>query len=504
MRDALLAQLDLKDRLETTGGALESDEARTGGSCSSSSTSHFRVEDGGSIAYHGPTSIFRSFPSPSLQKPLKSWFSHTLPLSARDLHTRRVAADFGIDLQGEDIPQALRQFFKWQYPQFMFIYREAFLRDHFSDNYHNRQYWSSPLLFAMCAIGLVTSPDHDKKAMCDRFFSAAETILLVSEMCNPCITTVQAFLCLALYDIGRGRLSSGWRFSGIAFRMAQDLGIPTDPRHQIAPDSSHISQEDIEIRRRIYWGCYISDKVISLMLGRPALLSDANARVEVSEPLPDISGMEDWLPAGNERPEGGQDNTRPLLPSFQVQTSLARIMQGVLDELCSEKKLLYPLRRKSQVDSLNLELYRWEADLVDSLHWNRWQTTKSSMCLSTAVNHMLFHSLRILLSFEASSSAPLMEDTSGADGVARSSADTIIAIVRKYRSQYSLKHAPFTFVYAIAQALSVVASNGIPDEQTYLLQALEECSETWALAACVKTHVMSQLRHAMDPIIQES
>jgi hypothetical protein len=124
-----------------------------------------------------------------------------------------VAKDFGIDLQGETVTRALRQFFKWQYPQFMFIYREAFLRDHFGENV-DRKYWSGPLLFAMCALGLLMASEQNERAMCDRFFSAAETILLISGMCSPCITTVQAFLCLALYEIGRGHLSSGWRFSG--------------------------------------------------------------------------------------------------------------------------------------------------------------------------------------------------------------------------------------------------------------------------------------------------
>jgi hypothetical protein len=68
--------------------------------------------------------------------------------------------------------------------------------------------------------------------------------------------------------------------------MAQDLGIQTDPRHWMVPGSGDVSLEDIEIRRRIYWGCYISDKLISLILGRPALLIDADAGVEVTERLP--------------------------------------------------------------------------------------------------------------------------------------------------------------------------------------------------------------------------
>ena len=68
--------------------------------------------------------------------------------------------------------------------------------------------------------------------------------------------------------------------------MAQDLGVQDDPSHYMASDKSTLSLEDIEIRRRIYWGCYISDKIISMMLGRPALLSDSDAGVEITARLP--------------------------------------------------------------------------------------------------------------------------------------------------------------------------------------------------------------------------
>ncbi|KAF5662485.1 TY1 enhancer activator [Fusarium heterosporum] len=36
-------------------------------------------------------------------------------------------------MSDDTVFKALQQFFRWQYPHFMFIYREAFLRDHFGD-----------------------------------------------------------------------------------------------------------------------------------------------------------------------------------------------------------------------------------------------------------------------------------------------------------------------------------------------------------------------------------
>ncbi|ETS83950.1 hypothetical protein PFICI_05826 [Pestalotiopsis fici W106-1] len=481
-RDAILDTVDLGDHL-VPQAASEVDKEEP---LSSALASHFIVENEGLVSYHGPTSIYRFSTGLPLPDQLRPFPNNTVSGNASELHTEQVARDFGIDLRGELITMSLRHFFRWQYPHSMFIYREAFLRDHFS-NHGNRSYWSGPLLLAMCALGLTMAPELEDKIMSDRFFSAAETILLVSGMAHPSITTVQAFLCLALYEIGRGQLSGGWKFSGIAFRMAQDLGIQDDPSHYMAADKSTLSSEDIEIRRRIYWGCYISDKIISMMLGRPALLSDSDAGVEITERLPDFPGMEDWLPASNDVDESGQERVQQLVPSFQMQIQLAKIMQRALNELCSFKKH----RRRAQIDVLNLELCRWETILDQSLHWNKWQATSTRICPTIAALHMLFHSLRIVLNMEASDG----------DEVSLTSARIVIAIVRKYRSQCSLKHAPFIFVYGIAKALQVVASSGIPEEQAYLLQALDECSVTWALAGYVAKHALGNYQH--QPILSK-
>lgn len=68
--------------------------------------------------------------------------------------------------------------------------------------------------------------------------------------------------------------------------MAQGLGFQNDPTKWMAQESELLTPEDIEIRRRIYWGCYISDKLISLILGRPVQLAYDNAEVCLLETIP--------------------------------------------------------------------------------------------------------------------------------------------------------------------------------------------------------------------------
>lgn len=147
--------------------------------------------------------------------------AHLSSFSANDdSNFDHVAEHFGINMHNELITDALMQFFKWQYPHFMFIYREAFLRDHFGDR-RNCKYWSSALLLSVCALGLLMSPEDLDRQSSEQFFVAAETILIVSGLTRPSIATVQAFLCLAFYEIGRGNLSKGWGFSGETPMLAE-------------------------------------------------------------------------------------------------------------------------------------------------------------------------------------------------------------------------------------------------------------------------------------------
>ncbi|KAJ0312315.1 uncharacterized protein N0V96_004384 [Colletotrichum fioriniae] len=224
------------------------------------SSENLQVDLEGSLIYHGATSIYRAH----LGVPARGNASPSRELSANyvvgpDSNFEHVAEHFGINLNDELVDDALMQFFKWQYPHFMFIYREAFLRDHFGDRTRGK-YWSSALLLSICALGTLMSPEKRHRNASEQFFSAAESILIVSGFTKPSIVTVQGFLCLAFYEIGRGNLSKGWGFSATV--------------------------EDLEIRRRIFWGCYTSDKLISLILGRSVYLFYDDAEVETTNRLP--------------------------------------------------------------------------------------------------------------------------------------------------------------------------------------------------------------------------
>jgi hypothetical protein len=182
-----------------------------------------------------------------------------------------------------------------------------------------------------------------------------------------------------------------WPRTGIAFRMAQDLGFQNDPMHWVPQDSSLITSEDVEVRRRIYWGCYISDKQISLILGRPVQLAFDSAEVDLLEFIPwelttlfftlklanrvsDGPEMEHWRPAGFF--DDASDIRNPSnIPYLREQIHLYRIVENMMATIFSPRT---PRTQRdvstcqAVLDNLNLELLKWRDSLPPFAKWNKW------------------------------------------------------------------------------------------------------------------------------------
>lgn len=88
------------------------------------------------------------------------------------------------------------------------------------------------------------------------------------------IPTVQTLLLLSAQECSYGNRTQAWLYSGMAFRLIEDMGICIDGQKYAG--SVSLSDEDIEIRNRLFWSCYFWDKIISLYLGRSPTLQHSN------------------------------------------------------------------------------------------------------------------------------------------------------------------------------------------------------------------------------------
>src|ERR1043165_1807379 len=92
-----------------------------------------------------------------------------------------------------------------------------------------------------------------------------------------------------MYGIGKG--PRAWMFTGMAVRMAQELGL-----HKVdeAGSKSSKSSENLfiqkEIRRRTFWSCFLLDRFAACALGRPTLIDedDCDVRLPCHEEIWDL------------------------------------------------------------------------------------------------------------------------------------------------------------------------------------------------------------------------
>lgn len=73
--------------------------------------------------------------------------------------------------------------------------------------------------------------------------------------------------------------SAAWLYAGLAFRMIIDLGLHIDAAPM--PNARNITEEDLEIRRRVFWSAFVIDKIQSLYQGWSATLQASQCDVPI-------------------------------------------------------------------------------------------------------------------------------------------------------------------------------------------------------------------------------
>ncbi|RAO66208.1 uncharacterized protein BHQ10_002220 [Talaromyces amestolkiae] len=187
----------------------------------------------------------------------------------------------------------------------------------------------------------VWSLDHHGETfrqVVDRLTSEAKVALAMETLNQPCIPTIQALLQQSAREIACGNSSAAWLYSGMAFRMAIDLGIHVSP-DILQSHTSSFSPEDVEIRKRLFWSLYTWDKNMSLYLGRmPNFLLGADTMSR--DFLDDFSEQEPWTPFYWGVPEASELPAYPPVPGqvmscFKSLCTLCKILARIMLELYS-------------------------------------------------------------------------------------------------------------------------------------------------------------------------
>ncbi|KAF1346519.1 fungal-specific transcription factor domain-containing protein [Delphinella strobiligena] len=113
------------------------------------------------------------------------------------------------------------------------------------------------------------------------YFSIAITHYLDGLIKADNTQTVQGLLLVGYFAIMESHSVNAWHVAGQAVRVAVDIGLHGAP----APDA--YSLVDMEMRKRRFWSAYAIDRNVSVNLGRPSAIRDADITVELPLQLTD-------------------------------------------------------------------------------------------------------------------------------------------------------------------------------------------------------------------------
>ncbi|KAL2863972.1 Zn(II)2Cys6 transcription factor [Aspergillus lucknowensis] len=336
----------------------------------------FSVNARGDVSYHNPTSAIHEAPVEEPSKPAPQSRSPDTPTDSQRNELRQslvanAATQKTLEILNlQTIPHGgipatlgsvlLQLHWCWLHPMFLFVYRPAFTRDMTRlGNDDQSSYCSLTLLKVLYAHScrFIRAPEgiwdevmHGESfgQFTDRLMSEAKISLAMETLQAPSIPTIQALLQQSARDVACGRSSQAWLFSGMAFRMAIDLGlhVSTD---KLLHYAKSLSAEDIEIRKRLFWSLYSWDKHISLYLGRmPNFVLGAENVPLVF--LDDFSEDDPWEPFYGPDPKAEQLPAYPATPGHVIScfTALCKLCT-IVSQLMLELYSAQPSRAKPKM-----------------------------------------------------------------------------------------------------------------------------------------------------------
>lgn len=326
------------------------------------------------------------------------------------------------------------------------------------------------------------------------------------------ITTIQALLVMtsSLFALGDER-SAAWLYAGIAFRMITDLGIHVDAT--MLPNMRRLSDEDLEIRRRVFWAAFVVDKIQSLYQGRPVSLQHLESQVPLTF-LDQFEEMEYWKPFAYTNNRAYTGSPAYGVSTFTELCKLSIILNGILNKVYSERSAIAASHEViEKLKHLHSDLLAWYQALPPHLQFEpgRSPSVPPPHVLSLLA---MYNVLLILLHrpFVADGHLQTTNPSIAVDSFAicATAATQITSLIRAYDETFSIRKAPYLISYATYVAATILvriaAQRGEESEAhcnlLLCLSVFRENQETnWAVrrAKSVIQHLMERMGMSLDP-----
>ncbi|GAA5863244.1 hypothetical protein JCM8547_002875 [Rhodosporidiobolus lusitaniae] len=209
--------------------------------------------------------------------------SHVSISSAAALSQEERLFEAGSDLPRPELKAELFDlFFRHLGSHFPFLNRQAVER---CDNCKVSTSMDAPMLvLSICALAArfsmspaITGTDTTRSpGLYGVPFADRAKKMILPLLGFPSTRTVQSLLLLSWSEFGQNNDGSFWSLSGMAMRMAVDLGL------QLDIEQPHLDAREQAVNRLTWWACLAHDRMLSLGTGRPVMVKS----YEVTTPFP--------------------------------------------------------------------------------------------------------------------------------------------------------------------------------------------------------------------------
>lgn len=457
----------------------------------------FSVDETGKIDSFGPSSalqasIHRPFTNESVtpEQIRNNLFANAAMQRQREYELSRLP-----DIDGVPTSLAIHLLdLHWsrQHHTFLLTYRPAITRDILDSG----PYCSPFLLQAIfaCSSKFSQRPEvrddpADPTTAGRRFFRRCDQ-LLGEEMllATPSVNTTVGLLLLGSTFNALGMISKGWLYTGYALRMIYDLGYHLDCKVTVE------NAMRVEIRRRLFWGAFICDKLQSLYLGRPVAMQLRDSHVsrylmdvyeerEISMPYIDPT-----LPSSGQAHINYAATPQYSISTFQHFCLLSKIMTMIINKFYVVGATAATATAALQAVENALE--SWKTNLPKELQYDANADNLHKTTTPAVMNlHCIFQSLVILLHRPLISDGHLRLVAPPQSSWKRCSdaAREITSLLMKYQSLYTLRSAPYLLGYGLYVACTIHVRNAaaseipIAGEHASLLVSSLNCLEELSL-----------------------
>jgi Fungal specific transcription factor domain len=301
------------------------------------------------------------------------------------------------------------------------------------------------------------------------FFDRCDELLSEQSLLETSsIPTITGLLLLGATFNAKGRTSKGWLYVGYALRMVYDLGLHLDCKEVSG------NAEDVEIRRRVFWGAFICDKLQSLYFGRPYMipLRDAHVSWDLMDTLEENEMWTPYVDPKTATQLGDSSKQQSAIRLYSITTfqqlcSLSQIMTTIIDHFYFVGA--NPESTRQYLSMMDEKLGLWYQNLPADLRFEPWTSSKYIPAPTIIILLTIYWALIILLHRPFIKNGHLWTaNTSTGHSWERCvmAARNITSLSLAYQSAYSLRRANYMLSYALYVACTIHARNRVVREST--------------------------------------